>query len=132
MPRPHDDSKLLPAASAYRATMRGKKPPEAMLSLADLQRHDSLWMSGQRPQPGASGADMLEQMCKRCHNSSLDQSVSRARFDVSRLGELDLAEREEAVARLLLPDDSPKKMPPPRFGRLSDSETRVMIRTLRD
>ena len=131
MPRPHDDAKLLPAAGAYRAVMRGKKPPAAMRSLADLQRADSLWMSGQRAQPGASGQDMLEQMCKRCHNSNLDQSLSRARFDVS-LRSIDRAEREEAVARLLLPDDSPQKMPPPRFGRLSDAEIATMIRTLRE
>ena len=55
MPRPHDDAKLSPAASAYRAVMRGKKPRESMPSLADLQRQDSLWMSSQRPQPPRFG-----------------------------------------------------------------------------
>lgn len=132
MPRPHDDTKLQAAAVRYRAVMRGKLPREQMLSLADLEQQDSTWMSGLSPRPGASGQDMLDQMCKRCHNPSLDQSLSRARFDVPRLRELPASEREEAIARLLLPDDSPKKMPPPRFGRLSEREIALMIEALRE
>jgi hypothetical protein len=134
MARPHDDERLQQRAAAYRAVMKGKQPAAAMPSLADMQRDDTLWMSSQRPKPDSSGPEMLQQMCNRCHHPGLDQSLSRARFDVSRLlgGKLDAAAREEAVARLLLPDDSPKKMPPPRFGRLSDEEIGVMIEALRE
>ena len=35
--------------------------------------------------PGLDGKGLLVQMCQSCHNPNLDQSISRARFDVTKL-----------------------------------------------
>ncbi|HYS82769.1 MAG TPA: hypothetical protein VEM76_18815, partial [Anaeromyxobacteraceae bacterium] len=51
-----------------------------------------------------------------------DTTISKARFDVTRLGSLPVDERQAAVDRLHLPEDDPKHMPPLRFRRLSADE----------
>ena len=68
-----------------------------------------------RPKPGLDGRGILVHMCSQCHNSRLDQTLSRARFNVMTLDAMSRQERDPAIARLQLADDDPLKMPPPRF-----------------
>jgi hypothetical protein len=121
--RPYDESRLRRAAAAYREAAEGDG---LYPDLTDLLSDDAEWQSGLRPRPGASDVEILEQTCKRCHHSALDPTLSRARFDTSRAGFLEEAAKRALVTRLRLPDDSPLKMPPPRFARLTEEEiTRV-------
>jgi cytochrome c553 len=112
---------LATAAKTYRELI---KPDAPLLDaeLGDLHSQDARARVGLVPSPGADGEAVLLQMCARCHNGSLDQSLSRANFDATRLGALDEAERARAIERMRLPDSSPLKMPPPRFGSLSERD----------
>ena len=51
------------------------------------------------PQPNLTGRQMLTAMCQQCHNSRLDQTLSRARFNVEKLDEMSRAEKDEAIRR---------------------------------
>jgi hypothetical protein len=117
--RPYDESRLRETAALYREAAQGNA---VYPDLSDLLSDEAEWQSGLRPRPGASGVEILEQTCKRCHHAALDPTLSRARFDTSRVGSLDEAARRALVDRLRLPEDSPLKMPPPRFARLTEEE----------
>jgi mono/diheme cytochrome c family protein len=69
-----------------------------------------------------NGLGIMVQICQQCHNPSLDQTVSRAKFDVTKLATMDPAEKQKAILRLNLPDDVFRKMPPPRFRDLAPNE----------
>jgi hypothetical protein len=62
-------------------------------------------------EPGATAAQALVQACGTCHNDVLDQTVSRARFNIA-VGRLDRAELATAIERLQAPDGAPGRMPP--------------------
>jgi hypothetical protein len=66
-------------------------------------------------------------MCGHCHNSTLDQTISRSNFDVENLDTLPQAIKTKAILRLQLPDDDIAKMPPARFHTLSDAEIDLVI-----
>ena len=128
--RASDEKRLDEAARRYRAVMDGKLPREQMPSLADLQNDEARWMTSERPKPGLGGAGILRQMCGRCHNPSLDQTVSRARFDATRLETMSRYEKEQAIRRLRLPKDAREKMPPARFSELSETEIASVVAEL--
>ena len=64
-----------------------------------------------------AGEGVLMQACAQCHNDRLDQSLSRARFnvDLERMGRL---EKDRAIARIHLDEDDPGVMPPRLFRHL--------------
>jgi mono/diheme cytochrome c family protein len=66
---------------------------------------------GFQTEPGASAVQALVQACGTCHNDVLDQTVSRARFNVA-IGRLDRAELDTAIERLEAPQGTPGRMPP--------------------
>jgi hypothetical protein len=61
-------------------------------------------------------------MCQDCHNPSVDPSLSRARFDVTRLEEMDRGEKGLAIARLRLAPTTRHHMPPLMFRALDEFE----------
>lgn len=73
------------------------------------------------------GATLLTHYCARCHNPTLDQTLTRARFDATRPGELSDSVKARAIERLGLPADSPWVMPPARFGELSAPARAALI-----
>ena len=77
-------------------------------------------------EPGLEGQDLLLQACAQCHNDRLDQSLSRARFNVN-LDGLSREERDLAAARIMLDPGDPSVMPPIRFRSLSDEAKRALI-----
>ena len=116
-----DAGKLARATEAYRRVRAGGDP--AMLpELSDVLLSAGLADMGLQPTPGLDGGALLVEMCARCHNQSLDQGLSRARFDATRLAEMSRAEKDAAIQRLMLSDDTPLKMPPTRFSRLSPDD----------
>ena len=64
----------------------------------------------------AAGADL-----------NLDQTITRARFNVDTLDQLDPSEKQLAIQRLMLPDTDAHHMPPVRFHTLSDAERQLVI-----
>jgi hypothetical protein len=73
---------------------------------------------------------MMQQMCQHCHNSSLDQTISRSNFDVENFDSLPQHVKDEAVRRLMLPVDDIERMPPERFHTLSDADKNLLIQEL--
>jgi cytochrome c553 len=78
----------------------------------------------------SDGTALLTQMCHQCHNPSLDQTLTRARFDVTKLTTMPAAELQKAIVRLNLPADSFQKMPPTRFRALSPAEITLATQVL--
>jgi hypothetical protein len=128
--RASDPVRLREAAAAYRGVLTGAEPPEQMPEYSALLRETALPMVSLRPRPGLDGEGILRQMCQRCHNPALDQTLSRAAFDVTRLDTLSRDEKDEAKRRLRLPAASPRHMPPERFGELSPGEIAAALEAL--
>jgi hypothetical protein len=125
-----DPGKLAPMISAYNGVMSGTLARELLPDIRDTLLDSALADMSIRPKPGLDGRGILVHMCGRCHNSRLDQSLTRARFNVETLDTLSRAEKDAAIDRLLLPDDHHGKMPPVRFHTLSPEERDLAIAEL--
>jgi hypothetical protein len=123
--RASDPAKQAQLTAAYRAFLDGTR--DDVPDLSDIFPDDPRLRAriGLRTEPDASPDELLIQACGPCHNDVLDQSLTRARFniDVSRLdpGELSLA-----MDRIQLPPDQPGAMPPPQARHL-DAAARTRI-----
>ncbi|MFT3698540.1 MAG: hypothetical protein QM831_35675 [Kofleriaceae bacterium] len=127
-----DPALLASATAAYKTSQTAHTPLTTDLravfdpnALADL---------GFVPDPSlvqaGNGRAILVQMCQQCHNSSLDQTLTRARFDVTKLESLSAAEKAKAIERLNLPATAARKMPPERFRTLSPAEIAIVTQAL--
>lgn len=130
MPSHTNPTKAVPMYDAYRAVMNGSLSRDELPDVREIFSADALPSMSIRPKPGLDGRGILVHMCSRCHNSRLDQTLSRARFNVMKLDEMSRAEKDEAIVRLELADDAPGKMPPPRFHTLSPEERALVINEL--
>ena len=126
-----DPTKLAAASAAYRDLASGKLSPAAFPDTRDVLQDSGLRDMGYMVKDGLSGDQILVQACSQCHNSRLDQSISRARFNVD-LSKMSAKEKNRAIARMNLPDDDALKMPPVRFRTLTPAEieraTAVLVR----
>lgn len=117
-----DPRKVTSAVSVYRSAVQGILPRDQTPDMRDVLLDSALPYMSFQPKPGLDGKGILVHMCQHCHNSSLDQTTNRARFNVERLSQMSESEKLEAVRRLRLPDDHARKMPPVRFHSLSSAE----------
>lgn len=117
-----DPVKLAQLSDAYRAVMSGGKPLASLPDLREVFLDEGLADMGFAPDQGLSGAGIVVEMCARCHNSHLDQTLSRARFDATALSSMSRAEKDQAIARMKMPAGSAQLMPPARTATLSASE----------
>lgn len=117
--------------SAYQQVMAGTLARDQLPDIRDILLDSALPAMSIRPKEGLDGRGILIHMCSQCHNSRLDQTLSRARFNVMELDKMSRAEKDQAIARLQLADDAPGKMPPPRFRWLSADEQALAIDELR-
>ena len=122
-----DPTKLASLSAAYRAFVDGRLARDQLPDIRDVLLDSALPDMGLRPRLGADGPGILQQMCQRCHNDKLDQTISRARFDVTRIGSLSRGEKDLAIARLTQSANSPLLMPPARFGSLSPQELATVV-----
>ncbi len=127
LPVPFPDYAFIEPATLAKAASAYKQLPQegydvAADELVDLHSDDARVRVGLAPSPELDGAGILGAMCARCHHGDLDQSLSRARFDARDLSANDDEAKAKAIARMKLPDGSPLKMPPPRFGALSEEQ----------
>jgi hypothetical protein len=125
-----DSAKVAPMITAYQQVVAGTLPRDQLPDISDTIKDAALADMSIRPKAGLDGNGILTHMCTMCHNSKLDQTISRARFDVTKLGTLSRAEKDEAIRRLGLPETDAKHMPPARFHELSDAERDLVIQTL--
>lgn len=116
-----DQAKLETMIQAYTDFREGRLAREELPDIRDVYPDDPMLLAnmGFTTEPGLKGQDLLRQACAQCHNDRLDQTLSRARFNVNLEG-VDSDERELAAARIMLAQDDPSVMPPVRFRSLSD------------
>ena len=125
-----DPAKVTAAIQAYKATMAGTLPTGQMPDIRDTLLDSALADMSIRPAAGLDGNGILVHMCQMCHNSRLDQTLTRARFNIETLATLSRSEKDEAIFRLNLPESDARHMPPARFHVLSDAERALAIQAL--
>jgi len=125
-----DPTKLQAATTAYLAVTNGSLARDQMPDVEDTIADNALSDRSIRPKPGLDGPGILKHICQKCHNSRLDQSISRARFNVETFDQLSREEKDAAIARLQLDPADRHAMPPQRFHQLSDAERDLVIHTL--
>ena len=127
-----DANKLAGMVAAYTDYREGRLPREELPDIRDVHPDDEALLArmGFATEPGMNGEQILLQACAQCHNDRLDQTVSRARFNVD-LRKMSREQKERAIARVMLPLENPGVMPPARFRRLSEDARRELIELLK-
>ncbi|MFZ2652815.1 MAG: c-type cytochrome [Burkholderiaceae bacterium] len=137
IPVPYHDIKITESATlatmtqAYTNFRAGTLTASALPDLRNVYKTTRLFeIAGIAPRPGLNGAGVVTEMCTQCHNSTLDQNITRARFNVNLAamsngsgGVLTAAERDAeigvAITRLLMPANDVRKMPPESMKTMS-------------
>ncbi|HEY3500051.1 MAG TPA: hypothetical protein VGK73_35420 [Polyangiaceae bacterium] len=70
------------------------------------------------PRETDTAAEILRQLCVRCHASSTPSHLLRARFDAAQLESIEPNVACEVRRRIALPQTAPDRMPPLRSGEL--------------
>jgi cytochrome c553 len=127
---PDKQARLTQAYTSYRA---GQLEPKDLPNFADIFPDDPMLRAeiGFQTEPNATPAEALIQACGSCHNDVLDQSLSRARFNID-LARLDAAELEVAIERLRRPRDAQGAMPPPDARQLDEGARERLIAHLEE
>ena len=127
---PGDPAKVSAATAAYQQTMAGTLPRDQLPDISDTMLDAALPGMSVRPAAGLDGRGILVHMCRTCHNSSLDQTLTRSQFNIDTLDQLPRAEKDLAIGRLMMDDTDRHRMPPSRFHSLSDAERDLVIQEL--
>lgn len=125
-----DEAKRTAATTAYKNVVTGAAGRETLPDLRDVFSKDATEKLSFVPRADADGKGVLLQMCARCHDGRADPSIGRSRFNVLKLAEMSAEEKQVAQERLMEPDDSVKKMPPVRAGRLTPTATQAALAEL--
>ncbi|MEO8548543.1 MAG: hypothetical protein ABI678_01150, partial [Kofleriaceae bacterium] len=115
---------------AYQQVMTGALPPDQLPDINDTVDDTNLPFLSIRPKSGLDGRGILVHMCRHCHNSQLDQTITRSSFNIDTLDQLSAAEKQVAIDRLNLPASDAHHMPPARFHELSQAERDLVIAEL--
>ncbi|HUJ60375.1 MAG TPA: hypothetical protein VLX92_17860 [Kofleriaceae bacterium] len=116
--------------AAYNQVMAGTLPPDQLPDFSQAYPAAALPFMSVQPAAGLDGQGILVHMCRMCHNPTLDQTISRANFDIDHLATMSRAEKDLAIQRLQLPDGDVHQMPPVRFHELSQAERDLAIGVL--
>jgi len=130
-PRVTDAAKQARLSAAYQRYMHGELEADSLPDLSDIFPDDPRTRAelGLQTEPGATPAQLLVQACGACHNDVLDQTISRARFNIA-VGRLDRNALNTAIARLELPQMAAGAMPPAGARQLEPSQRRQLIEYL--
>lgn len=125
--RATDPQKQADLTLAYQRYRAGELSADELPDLGDIFPDDPYVRAkiGLQTEPDAEPVDALIQACGSCHNDVLDQTISRARFNVN-LARLDRSELAVAIDRLGLPRTAAGAMPPPEARQL-DSDVRERL-----
>jgi len=123
-----DPAKLAAMTAAYVDYREGRLPREELPDIRDVFPDDEELRArmGFATEPGMSGEEILLQACGQCHNDRLDQTLSRARFNVD-LSTMSREEKDRAIARVQLPLDHSGVMPPALLRHLSDDAKQTLV-----
>jgi hypothetical protein len=127
-PRASDPDKQARLSEAYARYRTGELDADDLPDLADIFPDDPLVRAqiGLQTEPGATAADALIQACGSCHNDVLDQTISRARFNID-LARLERSELDLAIERIERTQSLPGAMPPPEARQLApDARARLL------
>jgi hypothetical protein len=122
-----DPTQLPTYVKGYSDFMAGTIPASQLpdLRMTILDTPDT----GFHPKAGLTGAQIITQVCTQCHNSKLDQTVSRAKFNAN-LSLMSRAEKDIAINRVQRQDYDPRIMPPQRAVTLSPAEIQAVVQEL--
>jgi hypothetical protein len=126
--RATDPAKQAQLTAAYASYRAGELSADQLPNLADIFPDDARVRAqiGLQTEPDATPPEALIQACGSCHNDVLDQSISRARFNID-LSKLEPAELEIALDRIRRPPTAPGAMPPLESRQLDpDSRARLI------
>ncbi|MET0342400.1 MAG: hypothetical protein ABW252_15455 [Polyangiales bacterium] len=126
-----DPEKLATLTRAYAAYRAGSLPRAQVPDLSQVFPSDRQTLAeiGFAPKPELDGEALVRQLCTQCHNDTLDQSLSRARFHAD-LSKVSREERWLAAQRVMLPEHDLRSMPPRRFRTLTDDERARIVEAL--
>ncbi len=111
----------------YKAVQSGALPAEEMVHPSAAIAYTAMSEMSIVPPQDATGEQILTHMCARCHNSNLDQSLSRARFDATNLAGLDALQKAVIADRIQRHESDNFQMPPRRSGTMPQwAVTRVL------
>lgn len=129
--RVSDPAKHARLTAAYRAFLAGAS--DEVPDLNEIFPDDAHVRAriGLGTEPDAAPGDLLIQACGPCHNDVLDQTLSRARFNID-LSRLDRAQLQTAIERIQLPADHPGRMPPALARQLDAAARARLLRYLSD
>jgi hypothetical protein len=127
-PRPTDPQKQARLSAAYARYRSGALSAAELPDLSEIFPDDPHTRAqiGLQTEPDATPAEALIQACGSCHNDVLDQSLSRARFNIA-LARLDRSELDSAIERISRERTAPGVMPPAEARQLVDG---VRVRLL--
>lgn len=125
-----DPDKLNFASGQYRMFADGELPAKNLPDIRRVFLESALVEMGMRPKPGATGKEILVQACAQCHNPRLDQSISRARFDVTALGTMSPEMKSLAISRLRMAPSNRLHMPPALMRTLPDEAIKRAVEEL--
>lgn len=164
-PRITDPAKLAEATTAYQAYRTSPNDQNLLKSMKDFRwqilRTEPAQLAdmGFTIPDGIKPNEALNLACAQCHNSKLDQSISRAKFnvDLNAMGQAKNSAIDKAIQRLKLGYSNQRRnaekimirgkngqivtddlldhvpiMPPPRFKRLSDEQIDTLVNYLQD
>jgi cytochrome c553 len=124
-----DPRKLSTMTKAYQDYRAGILAMDELPDIRDVLLDAGLRDMGFMVKAGQSGAQILVNACAQCHNSHLNQTISRARFNVD-LSRMSRAEKDLAIRRLKLPAHDARRMPPDRVRLLTPQEIELLIKEL--
>jgi len=126
-----DPAKLAAATTAYKNAMAGTPLTTDIRDVfLDSAMSDLTFAPSPDLVTANNGTGIMVQICQQCHNPSLDQTETRAKFDVTKLSTMSREEKDKAILRLGLDPTAFRRMPPPRFRGLSPSEIAIVTSAL--
>lgn len=126
-----DSAKLAKLTQAYKDFTAGTAP--TLPDIRDVFKDANLRDMGFMVKAGLDGQGILINACRQCHDSSLNQTISRARFNVDiPVAEMNRAEKDKAIQRIKLDPNHLRTMPPKRFKSLTADEKDLLIKLLQN
>jgi len=125
-----DADKLAFATAAYQQFRGGQLAASELPDIRRVFLDKALPNMSLRPKVGATGREIINHMCAQCHNPNLDQTISRARFDVTKIDSMTDAQRSVAIARMRMPQSEIGKMPPAFMRSIPDDQLELAIQAL--
>lgn len=133
-----ESSTLATMTAAYQNFLANPATAGTLPDLRNVFKTSRLFeIAGIAARPGLDGPGIVTEMCTQCHNSRLDQTITRARFNVNLAAMSNLvggvligAARDTeigvAITRLSLPAEDVRRMPPETLKTLSAAEINLV------